>query len=252
VNIAAVRIVSNATAPAPYRRRCLGNFHLNHFSDDVTPQGRKARALISLLALTGESVRRERLAGLLWSERDDGQSRASLRTLLYDMRALFGGAAPLLESDRASVDLVRTRIVTDLALVDGSIAAANFEAAESALSGWSGTLFADLDSTDPAFDEWLAAERAFRHERLVSSLVRALDRALCTDVSPAIRAIITKLAQVEPLNEIVLRLTLRADHAVADVSAIHRRYTRFRALLRAELGAQPSPATQALYAALTG
>ena len=74
---------------------------------DVTPRARKTRGMIAYLALApGGSATRERLAGLLWSDRQEEQARGSLRQSVTELRAAFSGEdEDALRIDRDSIQL---------------------------------------------------------------------------------------------------------------------------------------------------
>lgn len=91
-----------------YRTRLLGAFALeDRAGADLTPAGRKDRALLAHLAFRGRAVDRDRLAGLLWSERGEAQARASLRQCLVQLKPVAGAEAPLLIVDRQRIALDR-------------------------------------------------------------------------------------------------------------------------------------------------
>src|SRR3954454_20016362 len=61
--------------------------------EDLTPRGRKARALLAILALTPTRRRsRPALQDKLWSDRGPEQGGASLRQTLTEIRRVFGDA----------------------------------------------------------------------------------------------------------------------------------------------------------------
>jgi DNA-binding SARP family transcriptional activator/TolB-like protein len=75
---------------------------------DITPRGRKARAVLAILALAApRPVLRDRLAALLWSSRDRDQARASLRQCLHEIQALLAPIDPTpLHADLDGIDPV--------------------------------------------------------------------------------------------------------------------------------------------------
>src|SRR5438105_718092 len=58
---------------------------------DLTPKGRKTRALLAYLLLAPGPVGRERLATMFWGDRGDDQAKASLRQALYELKELTAG-----------------------------------------------------------------------------------------------------------------------------------------------------------------
>jgi DNA-binding SARP family transcriptional activator len=101
---------------AACRLTLLGGFALA--TDDGRPlslPSRKDRLLLAYLALSpGRAQARERLAGLLWSDRAEAQARDSLKQSLACMRQAFRqtGLDPL-RADRDSVTLEPDRIESD-------------------------------------------------------------------------------------------------------------------------------------------
>src|SRR5436190_23807600 len=75
--------------------------------EDLTPRGRKARALLAMLALTPTRRRsRPALQDKLWSDRGAEQGAASLRQTLTEIRRTFGdGHRDCLVSDMRGVEL---------------------------------------------------------------------------------------------------------------------------------------------------
>jgi len=122
----------------------------------VLPRGRKARAILALLALVAPmSVPRRQITSLLWSTRMPAQARGSLRQSIHelqDMLAAIGG--PLLRTNRDQVAIDRDGLWVDVYDQDGPFPpGAHF--------------LTDLSGLDPAFDKWLAEERARRAAGIV-------------------------------------------------------------------------------------
>ena len=136
-------------ATAQYRLTLLGSFALRRPDGIlVVGLGRKARALIAVVAIAKEPVDRVRLAQLLWSERGSDQARASLRQTLYEVRQQLPSDPPLLVAGYDQVWLTRASVAVDL------------ETAEMAVHERDGcNLLRDLDHLDPKFDQWLIGER---------------------------------------------------------------------------------------------
>ena len=127
---------------------CIGDVRLHRDGNDCTPKSKKGRALLALLAAEQRPLSRVRIIDLLWSDRQEEQARASLRTLLSDLREQFGALFDdLLVVERERV-AIGPQVRTDLA--DPSLAKS------------AGDLFEGLDHIDPEFDEWLRLERQRR------------------------------------------------------------------------------------------
>ena len=69
-------------------------------------RGRRTRALLAYLLLApDQSATRERLAGLLWSDRSDAQARSSLRQCLLELKTALTGHET--DAFHAGRDMVR-------------------------------------------------------------------------------------------------------------------------------------------------
>ena len=104
---------------------------LNSAGDDHTPKTRKSRALLTVVALAGAPVPRTRLCELLWGDRAEEQSKASLRQALYELGLLTESGA--LSSDRQFVSLTATKLPTDISELERRIAKRDFEGVAAAL-----------------------------------------------------------------------------------------------------------------------
>jgi adenylate cyclase len=128
---------------------------------ELTIPSRKGQALIAVLALAGgEPVPRERLMGLLWSDRGEQQARSSLRQVLSELRKVLANSdTPLLTTQRDSVCLDTAAIEIDAGRFEHLIDAATPEALVEATNLYRGDLLDGLDVRDPAFEGWLRIER---------------------------------------------------------------------------------------------
>src|SRR6187402_3875706 len=101
----------------PELRICvIGVFRvLTHDGQDLTPRGRKARALLGILALTPTRRRsRPALQDKLWSDRGPEQGAASLRQTLSEIRKALGERyRDCLVSDLHGVGLAEGRVTVD-------------------------------------------------------------------------------------------------------------------------------------------
>lgn len=128
---------------------CRGEVTLRCGTADCTPRSRKGRALIAVLAAEQGPLGRIRIIDLLWSASQEEQGRASLRTLLADLRAQFAERF----DDLLTVDRDR------LALGPGVHSDLVEPALANGRAGHSEP-FGGLDHIDPELDDWLRLERA--------------------------------------------------------------------------------------------
>jgi tetratricopeptide (TPR) repeat protein len=124
---------------------------------DVTPRGKRSKALLALLALSPKATRsRVWLQDKLWSDRDPSHAAGSLRQEVSALRkALRAAEADILIVERDVVALRRDAMRLD-------IDAPGIELADE-------ELLEGLDIGDPEFEDWLQIERSrwrARAERL--------------------------------------------------------------------------------------
>lgn len=202
-----------------------GCFALFDKSDqDVTPRGRKARALLAYLSSRrGEHVARDRLTELLWGDRGEAQARASLRQTLLEIRHAAGD---LISADRDHVWIEADRIAPGEA--------------------GPGEAFEDLNHITAEFDDWLAAERQRRAAQEWADLSSSVEELIAQGRGGEAMPLIERMQQIDPYNEDWLRLAMRAEFQAGHPAAIDRRFNEMMALLQRDLGVAPASETRAL------
>jgi TolB-like protein/DNA-binding SARP family transcriptional activator len=221
--------------------------------EEILPRSRKARALFACLCLArGERVSRNRLAGLLWDRSPEVQAKTSLRHALSELkREVEKHASRLIEADREGVRLnMKACWIDALALLDASVGAPAADNSE-LLRACSDRLLEDLDGISPAFDQWLASERARFGDSLRRLLETDLDRTVRRNGRPAERvAAARRLIGFEPTHEGAVRVLMTALVETDDRAQAIREYERCREALRSLLDMTPSKETTALYEAV--
>lgn len=210
--------------------------------------GRKTQLLLAFLALrAGEPQTREKLIGLLWSDRGDMQARGSLRQELTALRKLLGGVKPpplTVDGERLCLDAEAVGV--DVRHFDRLIQSDATPDLERAVELYRGPLLEGLAVRDPASEEWLQHER----ERLRLLLLGVLDRLLArqTKAGALERATATAesiLAQ-DPLREDAHRALMELHAAQGRHSLALKQYQICRETLARELQVEPEPETERL------
>ncbi len=229
----------------PARLRLMGPVRLTAAGGNVVDiPSRRARAVLAYLALSPErSATRERLCGLLWSDRGEPQARASLRQCLLELRGAFTRAGvDLLAVDREAFRL-KERLATDIGDVEDALENQSSDLA-SLVSGFGdGRLLEDLD-IGGLFDDWRRAA-AERIDRLIASGVEARLRTL-EDASnwTAALALAESYLRRDPLDERVAASAIRANIALGAAGAAQRLYQSLQTALSNELGVSPGAAAR--------
>lgn len=223
----------------------LGGFRLcDADGRAIDVPARKNRALLAVLALApGAETTRDRLVGLLWSDRGEEQARSSMRQALVALRKDLGGLkeSPLLLSgDRVGLDC--KHISLDVADFLESSADGDATALQRAAALYRGPLLDGLGSIDDAFEEWLREARADLARRAAKAL-GALARLL---EGPDRLAAAERLLALEPLSEAAHMAVMQAHLAQGDTARALRQYENGALLLKRELGVEPGAELQAL------
>src|SRR5579871_3547574 len=103
---------------ASLQLKLLGGFAARLASGQaIDVSGKKNQALLAYLALNpGRTISREKLVGLLWSDRGDSQARGSLRQALAALRRDLAEADPeVLIAKGDTVAIAPSGISTDVA-----------------------------------------------------------------------------------------------------------------------------------------
>ncbi|WP_143660112.1 AAA family ATPase [Streptomyces sp. WZ.A104] len=243
--------------------KILGPMAVRRAGADYHLQSAQARVALARLVLAGpEGVTREELADVIWPGDLPPTWASALRTLVSRLRAFIG---PL--QDESSNPLVRRsgRYVLTLdegVLVDVEEATRSVAEAREALGSGDVTTAARLATQaadrlrSPFLSEhegdWVAGWR----ERLTEHLVAALEiagRAAMEAGDHGRAALLAEEATDRaPDRESAYRCLMAVRAAMGNRGEALRAYQRLRWYLAEELGADPSPETEAAYLALLG
>lgn len=193
---------------------------------ELTPRGRKARAILAYLSSRRACrASREELIELLWGDRGEAQARASLRQSLLEIRQACGD---LVEADRERVWIDEARL-----------------APEEEDAG-AGEAFANLNNITPECDAWLRSERDRRAGKAWDGLRREIEALLARDRGAEVTPLVERMRQIDPYNEDWVRLAMQAEFQGGHPAAIDRYFNDIEALLRQDLGVAPANETRAL------
>jgi DNA-binding SARP family transcriptional activator len=188
-----------------------------------------ARRLLVFLAVEAGPVQRWLVAGRLWPDQLDAQSRASLRRAVWQLPrswiAVEGDTLWL----NAIVDLEHARSVADRALSGQALTIAEIHLlSRDVLPGWN--------------DEWLVpAQDEFHHNRIQA--LESACRVLARHGEPQLATQAGMLAvNAEPLRESAVEALVMAHLAEGNRYEAVRTYRQLARLLDAELGVQPGQA----------
>jgi len=244
--------------PWPVRLYCLGRFAVvcgdKELRFSTKAQAKPLELLKTVLALGGRDVSAAQVAGALWPEQDGDAALNVLGTTLYRLRKLLGHDDALTLSDgKLALDPKVCRVDAwvferectrfEDVLVAGLDADATIVEAQRVVGRYAGAF---LPSDD---------ERPFvlaRRERLRSRFRRHVELAVAR-LGQASRwvdseRLLRRAIEVDLLAEGLHRALLESLLAQGRNAEVVEAYERLASLLRAELGVEPSRATQAVVA----
>ena len=199
---------------------------------------RASQRVLAFLALHGGNVSRAAIAGTLWPDAPEGHAYSNLRSALARLghvarRVLLASNLELGLAEGVAVDL---RCAQALArrLLDPAVTPHRSELGTTAVAVLSANLLQDW------YDDWVLIEaEGWRQLRL-----HALE-ALAARLGAAGRwgeaaAAAVEAVRAEPLRESARAALIRVHLAEGNQSEAVREFARYRAVLRAELGLDPT------------
>jgi DNA-binding SARP family transcriptional activator len=227
-----------AASLARNRLRLLTAFSLSHANLDVT-LGRTAQRLLAFVALHPEPVLRSYAAMMLWPDSTEKLAASNLRSALWrvhkvDKDLMRASKGTIAIGPAVAVDVSEAETMAYRAL-DPSFQDSEFQ-------GWTPAIRTLSEDLLPEwYDDWVLLRReTFRQLRL-HALETICDRLVAADrLAEAVQAGLRAVA-AENLRESAHRSLLRAYLAEGNLGEVVRHYRWYRRLVKAELGAEPTP-----------
>jgi DNA-binding SARP family transcriptional activator len=243
-----IRPIMENPATAGLTLSLLGAFEVRRATGETLAlPGQKDRALLAYLAIApGDSHSRERLAGLLWSERGDQQARDSLKQALVRLRRCLGGDGGLLRGDRQSIALDRAGIEVDVLALERLIRENTIESLAEATLLYRGDLLDGILVRDPAFEDWLLVERQRLRQLFERALTGLMSKASALGDHERAAEAARRLLLSDPLSEIAHRTLMQVYAAEGQTAQALKLYDGLRERLKREVGVQPERETVAL------
>jgi|HubBroStandDraft_1064217.scaffolds.fasta_scaffold19254_2 DNA-binding SARP family transcriptional activator len=233
--------------PKPMTLRLIGQMEAwSSRNECLLPSGRKARALLAILALSGpKPVLRIHAAELLWSRHGEDEARSSLRQELQKLHVAFAPAkTEIVVATRFHVGL-RSEVMW----IDVEEVMRATPDQPDALSLLNGDLLECLDGIDPSFDTWLTGKRQNLRDRARSVAEAALRNQFEPDAMiPAAK----RLLQIDGAHEGAWRALMVAYAEKSEIGMAIQAYDQCRMVLASLFDAAPSNDTQQLLIAIRG
>ncbi|MFM9852715.1 MAG: BTAD domain-containing putative transcriptional regulator [Sphingomonadaceae bacterium] len=226
--------------------RLMGLFRLSDGGGvPVSVTSRRARALIGYLSLApNHSATRERLCGLLWSDRGDAQARSSLRQCLLEIKtATAPFAIDVLTARRDEIEL--NHCESDCAALDAALDGDDPDIVVAQLSALGTAQLLEDQDIGGLYGEWLDQTRTRFDQMLGAHILSHIERSHARDDFAAVTAVADAYLQRDPLDERIVAAAIRADIALGARASAQRRFRQLKTALASELGVDPSAVVQA-------
>lgn len=208
---------------------------------------KKAQGLLAYLALAPDwSATRDKLTGVLWSDRDGEHARNSLRQALTGLRRdLTPIGFDILTADRDHLMLTkRVRVdVTEFEELAGSTRA---DELERAVGHYRGSLLDGVFALDDEFEQWARQQRS----RLLECVVSAYERLLVATTPEKRVGFARTLLGLDPSRESSHRALMRVLSDAGERDLALRQYEICRETLAREFDTRPSAETERLKSAV--
>ncbi len=230
---------------------------------DSVWRSRQEQRLLAILAATqGRVIAAGRLCEWLWPDSDSASASVNLRSAISNLRRVLEP-----EADRASHRYILTRsggyawnkesgawidvdeFLTLTEPLAGSQATGSVQRDEADLERAIALYRGDFLEDEQEL-AWAAMERERLRARYLDALRRVAEIKLDRGDPMAAAALAGRGIAIAPLAEPLWRILMLAQARSGDTAGALQSYERYRHLLDHELGAAPSPQTQALHMAI--
>jgi DNA-binding SARP family transcriptional activator/tetratricopeptide (TPR) repeat protein len=228
--------------------KVLGGASLQH-ADGGKPVllQRRPLALLALLAIAGErGISRERLAGFLWPESGEEQSRGALRQVLHLLRRSLGSPDPIMSGVELRLD--SKVVASDVEEFERLLAAGFVERAMACYGGPFLDGFHLAGAGD--FERWTATERERLSRQYEQGCEQLAGAAEAEGNAAAAAEWWRRVIALDPLSSRAALGYMRALATAGDSGAALRHARVYAAVVREELDLEPDPIVTAYADAL--
>ncbi len=198
-----------------------------------------SQRLLALLSLRDRALMRASVAGTLWPESTEEHAYSSLRSALGRLSRLTRDAVVVTPLDLClagdvTVDIRESRVLAHR-LLDPGATLSDADLSAQAIAALS------LDVLPDWYDDWVLVEAEEWRQLRLHALDALADRLLNERRYGEATGAALAAVRAEPLRESARALVIRVHLAEGNQSEALAEFNRYRALLRAELGLEPTP-----------
>jgi len=211
------------------------------------PQTRKTAALAVYLAMhPGKRFARDAIAGLLWGDKGDTNSRHSLSQAISDLRRVFGDGVVSGDSQQVWMPSGVTELdalqLTQLVL--GRTTRESLDAVERL---YQGDFLEGFDMLQEDFESWAMVERERLRQLAVGSMTELLSIKMRNSEHATAEGTARSILTHNPFDEVAHRAVMRCYASQGQPRRATDHFNALRTHLRTELGVEPERATQEVY-----
>jgi len=215
-------------------------------SDSIPINSEHARALIGYLALKdGAFEFRDRMAGLLWSQKPRSKSRSALGSCLRSAKLALKEWCPNLISDEGEILRLNTHaLVIDVDKILGQLT--NGLVSDDLVEGAivPEQLLGGLEDVDEAFTSWLQIARHNWRAKLMNQLESNLVESVKPDELQVRSAL--ALSMLDPTHEPACRCLMQIEALKGNIPGALRLYAELQQKLAKQFDIEPSEETKTL------
>jgi len=225
--------------------KLFGSFEVAGPEGRVAFPSAKLSAFLAVLAVAPKPVRRDELTQLLWGSYFDEQARQNFRQALTRIRKVIGAEA--IVADDTTVALDPAQVSSDVKQFEASAARGGLDDLRAAVDLLAGDLMAGIDLQEPAWEEWLSAERRRIGDKACATLVKLGELEMAAGHADAALTSAEACIRRDIFREDAHRLAIRAYVALGRRAEALRHYQQLAERLKQELGTAPESATVQAY-----
>ncbi|MFN2188121.1 MAG: BTAD domain-containing putative transcriptional regulator, partial [Candidatus Promineifilaceae bacterium] len=199
---------------------------------------------------------REMLSELIWPGMPSASSRKNLRQALYELRQAIpyiplsnGESGPVAIADRRTIQINPSGVFqTDIAQFEKLLLKKELDFLKAAADLYRGDFLSDFyipGSSD--FEAWAASKRAYYRRRALECMTAVVQLSIERASYAQAESYARRQLELDNLFEPAHRQLMQVLELTGRRSESLDQYDQLRGILRQELGADPSPATSALY-----
>ena len=236
--------VGTASVGASLGVGVLGTFRFWARGDALPAERGGSQRLLALLALRDRALTRASVAGTLWPDSSEEHAHSSLRSALGRLSRVTRDAVvvtplDLCLADSVTVDLRDARALAHRLLDPGAVL----------LDGDLGVASVDVLSVEVLpdwYDDWVLVEAEEWRQLRLHALEALADRLVAEGRFGEAAGAALACVRAEPLRETSRAAVIRVHLAEGNEAEALREFERYRALMQAELGLDPTPRLRGL------